>query len=100
MKVWMASVVELPVVSPTMPPGTLLPCYYDPATSAVYYGDDTTGDKVSMQPDGTIGRSPHSNPVGDWERTTIDVPNHCFQYLTWQNAIPSGIGFRVRFCAR
>lgn len=69
------------------------------ADGTLNYGDDNSGDVVSMQPDGTLGHRPNGTK-GDWEVYQRDTTVNVLVYHSGQNLVPSGIPYKVRYRAR
>lgn len=92
-KIWLSAPILTPAVE------TEIACFRNLDDSTVNYGDDGSGDVVSMQPDGTLGRRPNGTK-GVWEVCAADTAVNTFNYTSGQNLGEGGIHFKVPYRAR
>lgn len=92
--IWLRSyplLCDLPITEPPTP--TWLKCCLNDADKTVNFGDDNSGDVVSVQPNGDIQHRPHGT-VGIWEQSAVASDANLIDYKG------TGVHYRVPYRAR
>lgn len=92
-KIWLSPAILTPQ------PETEIEAFRNTDDATVNYGDDGSGDVVSMQPDGTFTHRPNGTK-GEWEVCAQDAQVNTLNYATYQNIVPGGIHYKAPFRAR